>query len=74
MADSAALSKRLRRRRKALGLSQKRLSLAAGITTNTVARIEQGEHRPGHADLEQLAEALGMNPAALVGEEDGNAH
>ncbi len=74
MADSAALREGLRRRRKALGLSQKRLSLAAGIATNTVARIERGEYRPSRTELEQIAEALGMNPAALVGEEDGNAY
>lgn len=63
-----ALPENLARYRKARDLSQERLAEAAGISVDTVARIEQGTRtttRPG--TLRKLAQARGVTVADLLG-------
>ena len=45
----------LRRRRRALGLTQAALGAALGVAANTVARWERGARAVGHPDLVRLA-------------------
>lgn len=60
------LGVRLRRARKAAGLSGSALSLAAGLGRNTVAAIEDGGRLPRLPLLERLANALQIAPAYLA--------
>jgi transcriptional regulator with XRE-family HTH domain len=49
----------LQARRKQIGLTQKQVALAAGITGNNYARIERGEDIPSLTTFERIAAALG---------------
>ena len=49
-------------------LTQAELAKRAGVTTATVARIERDEIEPRMTTLRKLAEALGVDPAELVGD------
>ncbi len=48
------------------GLSQAGLAQRAGISPNTVARLERGEHRPTLATIEALAHALSVTVSDLL--------
>ena len=61
----AALLPKQRTRR---ALTQAELAKRAGVTTATVARIERDEIEPRMTTLRKLAEALGVDPAELVGD------
>ena len=52
------LGKRLRRRRRLLGLTQQQLALAVGIRFQQIQKYECGANRISAARLWQLAEAL----------------
>jgi len=55
----------LRRRR---GLTQKALAQAAGLNTNTVSRLEQGDlHELGGQSIAKLAQALRTTTDFLLG-------
>jgi transcriptional regulator with XRE-family HTH domain len=50
---------RLRRQRRLMEISQKRLSKLAGVHDNAVMYWENGKRRPGLADIIQTARVLG---------------
>ena len=60
------LGRRLRRRRRLLGLTQQQLALQVGIRFQQVQKYECGANRISAARLWQLAEAL-ENPAPASG-------
>ncbi len=54
--------------RRRLGLTQKELALAAGLNTNTIARLEQGDLKDlGGQSLLKLARALSTTTDSLLG-------
>lgn len=58
-------SGRVKRRRSDMGLSQKALADRAGLTVQTVSRIETGDASPTRRTLSKLALALGLRSGAL---------
>lgn len=54
------------RERKVWG--QAELARAAGLSPNTLYRIEVGDHAPRPATIRKIAEALGIDPADLLGD------
>lgn len=50
----------LRDRRKELGITQPHLAEIAGISVNTLYKLERGESNPSLEILNKLAEVLGM--------------
>jgi len=61
-----ATGKRIRRFRKDCGLSQAALAKRAGLQTNTVARLERGEHRISDKTLEKLTKALSVTSSDIL--------
>lgn len=57
----------LRQRRKAAGLSQVMLAERAGLSLETVARVERGQSGASFEVVERLAAALEVQPTALFG-------
>lgn len=51
----------IRRARVARGLSQRRLSLNAGLSPSYVGKIEAGENDPSFRAVSKLAVELGLN-------------
>ncbi|MDT8913540.1 helix-turn-helix transcriptional regulator [Amycolatopsis sp. PS_44_ISF1] len=67
MAESS-LAETLAQTRIALDLSQEELADAAGVSVDTVARIEQGKRKQSRPDtLRKLAGALGVSVEGLLG-------
>ena len=63
------LGERLRRRRKALGLTAKDLARSAGVSPSYVSQLERGKQdRPSLDVLGALAGALGVSTSELIGE------
>ena len=58
----AYLGRRLRRRRRSLGLSQQALAQAIGARFQQIHKYETGENRISAARLWALANALGVSP------------
>ncbi|ATQ42287.1 helix-turn-helix domain-containing protein [Caulobacter mirabilis] len=65
-ADLIALGREIRRRRKALGISQEALAERAGLHRNYIGFLERGERNPAATTVFALARALGVSAAALV--------
>lgn len=61
-----ALGARVRTLRTARGLSQERLAAHVGMNRSSVANMEAGRQNINVARLLQVAEALAVNPAALL--------
>lgn len=61
----AALGRRLRALRRATGLTQAALGVAAGLHPVSVRRIELGLRRTRRSTLRRLVVALGTDPAAV---------
>jgi transcriptional regulator with XRE-family HTH domain len=64
------LGRRLRDRRRAVGLSQARLARALGIKYQHVQRWEAGDFLPFLVYVELLCVALGCTPDYLLGYHD----
>lgn len=64
------MKNRIRECRKAAGLSLKELSKLVGTSFVTISRYERGDNEPSIAMWEQLASALHVSPAYLVGWSD----
>ncbi len=62
----------LRRIRESRAWSQRDLSERSGVAQSTLARLEAG-HLARHVTTRRLAEALGVEPAALIGEAEDQA-
>lgn len=58
---------RLRAARTKQGWSQNDLAVASGIEKPRLSRYENGWVEPRLSTVEVIADALGVNPAALVG-------
>jgi transcriptional regulator with XRE-family HTH domain len=43
------------------GLTQKELSIKAGVYLNTYAKIERGEQKPGFSNIKKLAKVLELS-------------
>ena len=65
----SAVGQRIRARRNALGLSQERCALEAGLAAKSIGAIERGENTPRMATLEAIAKALGVTVEDLCAEE-----
>lgn len=65
------LGKALKELRKDKGMSQMELAQAAGITRETVGRIEQGVSYPRTDTVRKLCAALGCDPNGLYGYREG---
>lgn len=59
--------KRLERLREDAGLSQTALAKRVGVSQSSISQMEAGERSPSYAMLVELAEALGVSAAYLVG-------
>ncbi|RMH42232.1 MAG: XRE family transcriptional regulator [Deltaproteobacteria bacterium] len=68
--DRQMLSANLRRLRAKAGLSQHALAEAAGLSSETVSRVERGAFEPSLTTAAKLAGALGISLDALVGSDD----
>ncbi|MGS0738184.1 helix-turn-helix domain-containing protein [Pseudomonas sp. GG8] len=70
-------SKRLKQARKAVGLSQERLGILAGIEEASASarmnQYEKGVHEPGEGTVRQIAEACGYPVAFFYCEQDDEA-
>ena len=58
----------LRRLREAAGLTQQDLAKLTGLTTATISYAETGRVDPSLDTIKRLAEALGVQPGALLDE------
>lgn len=58
--------KKIRKYRKALGLSQVALEDKSGVPSNTIARLERGEHMASTPVLRKLAKTLGVTVDDLL--------
>jgi transcriptional regulator with XRE-family HTH domain len=65
--ETEPLGKRLARLRGDAGLSQSGLARRVGISQSAVSQIEAGDRSPSYGMLLQLADALGVSVAYLVG-------
>jgi y4mF family transcriptional regulator len=54
------VGKAIRDRRKELGITQPHLAEVAGVSTNTLYKLEKGQGNPTLDVLNKLAEVLGM--------------
>ena len=61
-----AFGEALRARRKELGVSQEQLALLATVDRAYVGGVERGEHNLTLMTLNQLSEALQLNPSELL--------
>lgn len=65
----ANISRNLKALRGKLGLSQRELDRISGVSSTTIANIEQGETEPYAGNLVKLAAALGVSVDQLVSDE-----
>lgn len=65
-----ALGEQVRRLREERFLSPSELAEKAGISRNTLYRIESGQYAAYPKTIRKLAEALGVEPTALVSMEE----
>lgn len=62
------LAANLKRERYAASLTRAQLASRAGVSAETIGRIERGETTPNPATLAVICRALGVEPRKLVGE------
>ncbi|AKK01426.1 transcriptional regulator [Pseudomonas chlororaphis] len=71
-------SKRLKKARKARGISQERLGIDAGIEPASASarmnQYEKGIHQPGESIVKQIAAVLNLPTAYFYCEDDETAH
>jgi len=65
---ATGLGERVRKRRRALGITAKALAKSAGVSTSYISQVERGHQKdPSLPALRRLAEALSMDLHALLG-------
>lgn len=66
--QATSLGDRVRKRRRALGLTAKALARAAGVSTSYISQVERGHQKdPSLPALRRLADALSMDMHTLLG-------
>lgn len=65
--DEIDIGRRIAQFREERGLSQSALAKQMGSSQSAISQIEAGERNPSFETLRQIAKALGMTPAMLVG-------
>ena len=66
--QSGGLGERVRKRRKALGMTAKSVAKAAGVSTSYISQVERGHQEdPSLPTLRRLADALSMDLHTLLG-------
>lgn len=68
----AAIGKAITHRREAVGMTQRRLGEAMGVTFQQVQKYEVGKNRVAASKLVLAAKALKCDVAELVGEDRGD--
>lgn len=63
----ALIGENIRQTRESLGLSQSDLAKKSGLTVQSISRIETGKSNPRWANLDTIAEALGVSIDRLFG-------
>jgi len=66
------IGKTIRNRRKELGITQPHLAELAGISTNTLYKLERGQGNPSLDVINKLAEVLGLELRLEVKKEPSN--
>jgi transcriptional regulator with XRE-family HTH domain len=61
------MAERLREIRTRRLLTQQALAAKAGVSLNTINRIEQGKFQPRFSTIHKIAGALAMSPEELAG-------
>jgi len=61
-----AIAKRIKQFRKESGLTQAALGKKAGVSANTIARLERGEHRAASETIKKLAKALAVTASDIL--------
>jgi len=61
--------KRLAKVREDAGYTQSSLARAVGVSQSAISQIEAGERNPSYETIRQIAEAMKLSPAYLVGGE-----
>ena len=61
--------KRLAQVREDAGFTQSSLARAVGLSQSAISQIEAGDRNPSYETIRQLAEAMSLTPAYLVGGE-----
>lgn len=61
-----AFGSRIRNLREARGLSQESLAAACGLHRTYVGSVERGERNPGLENIVRFAQALKVDPSALL--------
>jgi DNA-binding transcriptional regulator YiaG len=65
MAFQQSIGSEIRKRRKALRMTQQTLAVKSGLPQSHVSRIECGEHTPSDLTVEKLSRALGAKPSEI---------
>jgi transcriptional regulator with XRE-family HTH domain len=63
---SQDIGKRIKQYRLNAGLSQVSLAEMSSIHSNTLARLERGQHRASNPTIEKLAKALGVTASDIL--------
>lgn len=61
--------KRLAKVREDAGFTQSSLARAVGLSQSAISQIESGERNPSYDTIKQIADAMKLTPAYLVGGE-----
>lgn len=69
---NVAIGRRVRRRRKELGLSQTALGAQVGLSCQQIQKYENGQTRIAASRLHQLSLALATTVPSLIGLRDGD--
>jgi transcriptional regulator with XRE-family HTH domain len=64
--NDKAVGKKIRDLRRSAGLTQVGLSEKADIESNTIARLERGEHTASTLTLQKLAKALNVKVSDIL--------
>lgn len=69
MLTRRTLGQRVRARREHLGLSQEALAAAAGVSRDSISRLERGRISPNLVTFGKIAETLNTSASALLAEQ-----
>ena len=62
------LAEQIKKRRKALGLSQEKLAEKCGFDRTYISLLERSERNPSYLNLKKLSNGLGVSVAELLRE------